>query len=134
MKSSVAVACFLPVCAKDLSAPLYLLQTTHEVVICATQYFTRELFRNSRHFVLQHAASCCDIELIEVGPQEMMLGIDVRRSWRPALSTADALWKSVMQDRAANVHHAECPRRYPLYVGLYHDAERILSKFPAPWI
>jgi len=43
------------------------------------------------------------MEIFEVGPQEilLMLGIEVRRSWGPAQSTAYAIWKSAVQDRAA---------------------------------
>jgi hypothetical protein len=82
---------------------MYLLQANLEVFICATQDFTGELFRNSFNFLLQHPASFCEMELFVVGPQEIlaMLGIEVRRSWGPALPTAYAIWKSAVQDRAA---------------------------------
>jgi hypothetical protein len=76
----------------------------------------------------------CEIELFEVGQQEIMLGINVRRSWRPAPSTADALWKSVVQDRAAKYITGNVTRRHSVYVGFYHAAERIFPRFPAPWI
>lgn len=69
--------------------------------LCHTRFHPRAV---QKHFSISSYNRCeffFNIELFEVGPQEIILGMDVRWSWRPALSIDDALWKSVVRDRAA---------------------------------